>query len=412
LSNIKEYQPTFVKLPDNLKKKFTEREWKEQLEHKKNDPTYDDYSLFYDVFFDSSKETIWTVGPPLLSLEKEIFPIKISYQGEPLRYKYHRHIGPYYHISFFEIAAENIKEKNPVITFSGKSWKLNTKVSSFPSNTALPTLSVIQKDYSAEHIIDWILWHYCLHQFRKFFIYDNQSKNIQEVIKALKKLQLPDLEVIIIHWHYYFGPPDGLNTRFAQISQLNHSLKLHSNQKCCVANWDMDEYLISNPPSLFQNLSEQEPHLHINCYNTVDVEAKPPSSIRDCIFRKKIQDSKKYFYYSDKVDYLFSPHKVVSNETPVSVFSFYYSLRRYLFFVNYFLEILKKGIRQLLRLWRGKKKQPQNIYLIHAFPIKITWKISRTKEQRPFREAFDPKIHIKDKNIQEHLERAKFVEKG
>ncbi len=76
-------------------------------------PNYDDYSLFYDVFFSLDKKYIWTVCPPLFFLKKKFFPVKILYEGRPLKYEYcdYSKSSASSCISCFKIPATSIKEK-------------------------------------------------------------------------------------------------------------------------------------------------------------------------------------------------------------------------------------------------------------------------------------------------------------
>jgi hypothetical protein len=419
--NVLEYLPTYVKIPSNLKKTFTDKRWKNQLKNKENDPAYDDYSLFYDVFFDLRRKSIWTVGPPFLSLEKEIFPLKVFYKGKHLRYKYHKYnIPEHYAFGFLEIKASSIKEKNPTLTFVGRNWRLDVKVSSFPfSSQEGLTISVLQKDYSCQHIIEWVLWHYRLHQFRRILFYDNGSENIEEVKKALKKLNIPDLEIIIIHWPYYYGISKKFDDLFAQKAQLNHSLKLHYKQKYCISNWDMDDYLVSKNPITYKNLRNIKPYLEMARYSVVNTKKELSTSIRDCVVREKIAVDAKYFFHSDGVKYIYDVHYFVNNDyrRPAPVFSFYFQVIRWIYieikkFQSQYHQRVKFFIFGLLSEWRAKRKIPEGTYLIHARNITIRWKNEQAYVDYPLRSIFDSELHIQDENIQEHLKRAGFTKEN
>ena len=396
------YKPTWVKLPNGFSREIITRNRRNgqvgRLATKAENPTYDDYSLFYDVFFSLDKRYIWTVGPPLLFFGKKLLPIQIYYKGKNLKYKYY-----HYHNSTvsscstcFKILATSIKEKNPTLTFSAQNWKIELVVASFPliHSEGKLTLATLQKNYTTNHIIEWVLWHYRLHQFKRILFYDNGSDNRSEVKTALQHLNLPDLEIVFVDWSYYFYGnlfPHSFGDRFAQNTHLNHVLRLHSGQTHFVAGLDLDEYLINASSVALQHLIKTQYYLLFQRYDIVDVDKELPSSIKDCTTRKKKPlPNGKYLYRSNSVKYLSSPHDILRSQ-------FYLSSR----FCFRLFHILQSKL-----LARFCKITKYNLYVIHAQPIKIFWKSNRTHKERPFRVAFESKIHLKDQNIQEHLKKA------
>lgn len=392
---IFDYKPSYIKLPSHLKKNFTEDypKWKNQKENLEKDPTYDNYSLFYDVFFDLSRKNIWTIGPPFFSLQKKIFPMKILYQGKNIPYKYHQYNKKptkAYCANCFQIPAKKIKENNPTLTFIGKNYSIQVKVATFPNINKQPklTLTILQKNYSAEYIVDWVLWHYRLHNFRRILFYDNGSQNIQQVKQTLQNLNTPNLEIIFIDWPYYYG---GRSPRFddcfAQQTQLNHTLKLHYKLDNIIANWDLDEFLISTIPIEFKTVKKIIPSFPIVRYDIIDVAQKPPTSIRDCLTRyKQPCNTGKYCFIPKSIRYISNPHFISLRE------SYMYYIFRY---IKKYYDLIKKN-----HFYEKK------IYLIHTQPIKVFWKRKLKANERVFQTTFDLNLHIKDQNIQEHLEKS------
>ena len=412
-AQVFEYSPTYVKLPNGIRKVFPNNNiWKQQIENQTMAPLYDDYSLFYDVFFDLNKNNIWAVGPPLFTFKEKMFPLKILYKGKPIRFQYHQYqsekIGGC--ANCLQIPATNIKEKKTTLTFLGSNWEIDIKVASFPITKAKnPTMAFLQKNYSSNHIVDWILWHYRIHNFRRILFYDNGSDNIQEVKAKLKNIPAPNLEIIFVHWPYYYGNPFTKNFTdlFAQRAQLNHSLKLHYRQNCYIANWDIDEYLITTDFKKLPILKHKKPFFLLKRYDIVDTKEKKPTNIKDCLVRKKNPGASKYFFHTKKITFLHDVHHV-DRDHPQYILLF--RIISFLFRIISFLFAKKIKIKQTLRKRITTKYHisPMNLYLIHANPIKKIWKRRHIhKGMRPFQVIFDSKYHIEDDNIKKNIEKSK-----
>ncbi|KAF3982674.1 MAG: hypothetical protein HFP81_09940 [Methylococcales symbiont of Hymedesmia sp. n. MRB-2018] len=396
-ATVIKYKPSYVRLPENIKKDFSQTKWKDQLENKEQQPTYDDYSLFYDVFFDIDKNNIWTIGPPLFSVEDEMLPFEIFYQGKKLTYKYSSVEYKTVKYPYFQIPATRIKEENPELTFTGKDWTISIKVSTFPtSNHQQPTLTLLQKDYSIQHIIEWILWHYRLYGFKRILFYDNGSNNAAEVQKALENLQIPDLEIIFIEWHYFYGSSERYDDLFAQTTQLNHTLKLHHQQNTMIGDWDLDEYLVSAPNNNLQKIINRSFYYEMKRYQIVDVGQELPTSVKDCLIRKiQPQQGCKYFFRAKNAKHIGNPHVIAKNN-----FILFYHLSLVL------KARLLKPATKIFNRSLPSNSDSHGIYLIHAEPIKRTWKVSQTNKDRPFRTTYDAKIHIKDENIANNIKQS------
>ena len=416
MTTIFEYYPCYVKIPFPLKKDFSNQETippitqkidedhsnfstfkstllTNHLVNKKMKKNYDDYSLFYDVFFDYKRDNIWAIGPPLLSLKEKIFPFKIFYKKQEISYNYWKTEGFDYNTScHFQIPASKIKEQNPTLTFIGKNWKFSCVVASFPpiKNNNI-TLTTLQKDYSAKHIIDWIKWHYRNHGIQSIFLYDNGSDNVLEVINSIKKLEFLDLEIIFIHWNYYYGGLLGIEEDlFAQGVQLNHTHKFFFHRGRYIGSWDMDELLVYTGNNLFKEL--KKPYLNLAGYDVVDIEKKV-NRIKDCCFRNKkmLKPDYKYFYYSQSIRFFDNPHFIKLRH----IISYFFIQK-----IKYIIIRILNKIEKVLKLNRSKK-----IYIIHLIPIKVD--VRRNNKDKRTYLPFNPNLHIKDKGIIQHIKIAK-----
>ena len=399
-ANIIEYKPSYIKLPPQLKKDF--KKWPDQLSQKQQNPDYDNFSLFYDVFFDLKKENIWAIGPPLFSLEENFLNVKIFHQEEELIYKYHKYIKDKDYNYFcginycLQIPLDSKKKEIRELKFVGKNWSINVPVSNFPKskNTTQPTMSVIQKDYSIQHIIDWILWHYRLYDFRKFLFYDNGSKNIEKILEKFYSLDIP-IEIIFIHWPFYWGhktPP--FTDAFAQYTQLNHTNILYYKYSCLITNWDIDEYLVCSNKKYFQKIKKQSYYKFFR-YNGFG--AKNASSIRDFSSISAIPEQMgKYFYSNNNLFWLNCPHfrkkpllqKFKKNNIYIYQYIYKIIIYKIIFYFN----------KKIILFLKPK------IYIMHANFLKLYWsKLQKINEKRNSSKL------VKNKTVIACLKKAKFI---
>ena len=308
---VKQYQPIHILLPKELKKDFSLPEFASQKNNKENFENYDDYSLFYDVFFDYTREKIWAVGPDLYSSrEKFSQNLIVRSQEKVLQSKYHQYTRPKiesgksspYSVGFLEIDSRQIDAKNPMIELEVLGWNKKIVPNQFPEPSKHPrlTLSVLQKNYSVEHILKWVRWHERLTPVDRILFYDNGSKNYEEIVAALSKNKF-SIEIVIIPWPYYYGKARDFSDLFAQRAQMNHTLKIHHKKSYIIGCWDMDEYLIACKTQLsrkLKRLRDDYAHIKIPTFNTVSLSKKEPKSLLNCSIVYKEPKIPKFIYNS------------------------------------------------------------------------------------------------------------------
>ncbi len=352
-----------------------------------------------------TKSSIWTVGPPFLSLTEKIFPVKIFYKKQALAYQFHHYEHKCTNRSYdhFQIDTSSILEKNPILSFVGENWKVNTPVSLFPQpktkiHSGL-TLSVLQKNYAASHIVDWVLWHHHLYNIRRILFYDNNSENQKEVKKELQNLNIENLEIVFIPWNYYYGCSPRFDDLFAQSAQLTHTLKLHEKQKSHIGNWDMDEFLVCSNAKAWKK-SLRNFYSELKNYNIVNTENYPIKKINECLVReKKNISSPKYIYKSNTIRYITCPHYIERTQIKMNLKQI----------IIHLIRTPRRIIDRIFKKLSIIQSRPSDLYLIHAQPIKVVWKDSKATFFKRYQVPFDPKIHIKDKNIEKSLKKAELL---
>ncbi len=239
---LKVYRPNSLLLPEEsvVKKVFpllpaTPVEIKEKL---------DTSTLFFDVFFQSSTNRIVGVGPDLLNLRQELFPMQLELNGRSLEYEVMQIKGTTFLTT--EKLVERIDEPFEITfkfsTFSNTLFidpRLDYDFSNFSSGCRL-SLTTLQMDNPMEWIDDWLNWHYRSYGVNRLVLYDNGSACRKDLIEFLRNISL-DMKIIFVDWPFPYGTDPYM---FSQRGALNHCrLQFPVKRGYCI-NLDIDEYLI------------------------------------------------------------------------------------------------------------------------------------------------------------------------
>ena len=213
----------------------------------------DTRTIFYDVYIDRSTRHLCGIGPALINLKDDIFPLEIFIKKRPIKFA----LLEVEKLVFLE-SKEPIDEDSEIVEFVLRFNKFQCSLklinsfhhplwSASDENGRL-TISTLQKDNPIVWIKDWIRWHCRLYGVRRVILYDNGSSNQQELIKNLRELDT-EVEIIFVHWDFPFGLH---SNRYTQRGSLNHCrmrFRPINNEKSidkqyCI-NLDVDEYLVS-----------------------------------------------------------------------------------------------------------------------------------------------------------------------
>ena len=212
----------------------------------------DTRTIFYDIYLDRGTRRLYAVGPALLNLKAEIFPLEIYIGKRSVEF----FVTEVKKLIFLE-SEELIGTSSDAVSLTLKfktfecSLKLNNDVGGewleVKENNQL-TLTTLQKDNPIVWIEDWILWHCRLYRVRRVILYDNGSHNQKELITKLRKLE-PEVEIVLVYWEFPYGRDSYI---YAQRGSLNHCRMRfppvkeggRSRNWYCI-NVDIDEYLVS-----------------------------------------------------------------------------------------------------------------------------------------------------------------------
>lgn len=258
---LRKYQPNAVLIPDDypLRREFS-------AAGKTNVPPdaaelrdYDSRTVFYDVFRYGDGRTVTALGPPPLNLWSEVARVRIFCEGESLPCRRRR----YGKICVVAIPlGDGFRERNALtLEFVFPSFKATVEVpppDSHGAHASHVCLLTLQRDNPIPWIEEWCLWHSRLHGISRIVIYDNGSRNLDEVEVLLGGLG-DGVDVVLVNWPFPYGPASGGRNRFCQEGALNHYRMLVGRSDAWCLNLDVDEYLVTNAGrTLRQRLEEYE----------------------------------------------------------------------------------------------------------------------------------------------------------
>ena len=213
----------------------------------------DTRTIFYDIFIDRETGCLRGVGPKLLNLKDEVFPLEIFVENVNITFSIIE-VGSLVFLQTDKPINEFKNHVSTVLKFKTFEWSL--KLSNSEGNTWSSsdrcrrlTISTLQKDNPIIWIKDWVLWHCRLYGVSRVVLYDNGSQDQQMLISKLRNLE-PEVEVVFVHWEFPYGPPP---YNYAQRGSLNHCrIYFHPDDKgeflgnnFCI-NLDIDEFLVSS----------------------------------------------------------------------------------------------------------------------------------------------------------------------
>ena len=379
----------------------------------------DTRTVFFDVFFDQNSRSLLGIGPLLLNLKVEIFPMRLFVNGKQTAYKIRK---IHRRENLIILKSKRLNQPLPTsvrvdMAFNGFSQSIDLNLEHQHQTHQIYgcdplTISTLQKDSEICNLNDWILWHRRLHGITRFIVYDNGSDNRTELI-AHMKLMDPEVKVIFVDWSFPFSSSANRTT---QIGSLNHCrLRFPVSGGYCI-NLDIDEYLAS--PDRLNLLEYLESNLNnqilptckiIECKvpNIADSKRTTTSRIFDFRYRfKKLghyidkEDSfayAKYIYCFGGPDYLNIHYAKTTarkflkqNFNAISLVQYFRERLRWIFF-RYELKQKKRSDKSILLpefgCWYVKESE---FIFFHCLGIGKNWKNLPLK----YRVNYDPEMHV------------------
>lgn len=254
---------------------------------------FDKKTIFYDVFIDRSKAKLIAIGPPALNLADYVATMTLTVNGEQVAYDFKD--LPEYKLSFLEVTLKPADVY--ALRFSFKDFTQELRLSSGKLPHGLRVLAAISKDNEIEWISDWVDFYRKNYSIDDVFVYDNGSRNVDELEAALEG------RAHVIRWHFPYGPPKKRFNKFAQPGALNHCLLKYAKHGV-LFNFDIDELLIADREKLDEEL-DSSGTLYVSSYNVPFVDpGKPRYSYYDFSHRREnIRTSaRKFICKADAVD--------------------------------------------------------------------------------------------------------------
>ena len=268
---------------------------------------YDRDTIFYDVFLNYRNDRLVAIGPPLVNLEKILFPMQVYITAAgrktwgPMRYafkRFHNAVIYEFKLPGPKPVLESITVK---ITFANG---INAAFDVQPADykKTFLALTTLQKDNPIEWIRDWSQYH-CCHGVDRLILYDNGSNNFVELQQGL--VDLPeDLEVILVPWNFKYGMVRSHKNKFCRTAYFNH-FHTRFGPSTWFVSLDIDEFLVVRTKN--RNLEDYlngcfplTGLISLGSYKVPNIgnfESDALPSVRDFPYREKLfrGQAKKYF---------------------------------------------------------------------------------------------------------------------
>ena len=204
---------------------------------------FDARTIFFDVFADWDERYLYGIGPRFFNLKKELLPMQLLVEGHPVKFRFYEkgNICLFKSHRLTQPIGESLDIALQFKAFS-YSVKLEKQNKSNSSQDAAPlTISTLTKDNDPGQVVEWILWHRRLHSVERVVLYDNGSKNLNELSKRLSRLRT-EVGVILVDWSFPYGI---FPYNATQQGSLNHCKMRFATAAGYCINLDIDEYLVS-----------------------------------------------------------------------------------------------------------------------------------------------------------------------
>ena len=413
MANLSIYKPNPVLIPDDSP---VQKIIPIFSEYAPGDQEFvDTNTLFYDIFLDPISNRLIGLGPELLNLKKDLFPMIISWNGLTLKYKLDQIKG----ISLLRSEPLSQPQLSPFpIKLSFKTFdqtlvidpSVENKSTSRSTENKL-TLTTLQKDNPLPWISDWLLWHHRKFGVQRLVLYDNSSKNRDALLGLLKSMPI-QMEIVFVDWRFPYSHRPHL---YCQLGSLNHCRMRFPVYRGYCINLDIDEYLMHNTTNLLSylnsrlrypapgavimseflipNISVEGNSNLVRCFNFSHRTTNHGYRGSDSMWNKFGRT--KYIYSFDNIGFN-SAHSTDSGKN--SSFSKRYSTRAKSLYI--LQKTLWESTKRIVRFRYPKPRidaiySPQNeLCFFHFEGLNTGWKYGSPKQI-----SFDPEIHIVEPRI-------------
>jgi hypothetical protein len=277
-----------------------------------NDPSaagYDHTTVIYDVLLTARNARVLLIGPPLLNLADVLWPATFTLVlrgGRQVELKPRREDRSHYFIAHMRVPRRHRSDvtDNSILRVrfaDGSTY--DVRPNPVDETPVALSLSTQQRDESTVWLRQWAAYWHSLGADR-VIIYDNGSSYFSELPQLLADVA-QDLSIVVVRWHFEFGPPRGFAYHYAQWASLNHARLAFPGARWGAA-FDVDEYpVLRKDGGLIAFLDRQSRATGLVLLKLFDVknirwtpasDGEPPSAA-DFVYRsREAKKTFKYFY--------------------------------------------------------------------------------------------------------------------
>lgn len=219
-----------------------------------------------------------------------------------------------------------------------------------------------------------------MHGVQRVIIYDNGSRDFPELGGAFAGLDA-NLEIILVHWPFPFGPRTSLWNKFCQTGALNHFRLFFGDAVRWGINLDLDEYLYVNAKQSLKELLAQPSRVRSPVVYLGSLKFPRPDVRRDILLRffhhKMYIPDRKIFWVSRK--YIFQPERLyycLPHDLIPKLFTLKLYENRYLWYLLRRYRRLRQNLQDGLRYFGipQRRAEEDDVLLHHYFGLYTGWK--------------------------------------
>lgn len=411
---LRTYRPTPVLIPESVPVRRNLRRNRDDYDGKPLPESeialYDSRTVLYDMWVADEPRRLIAIGPPSINLRESLYPVQVLCNGRPL---------PVRHTEHQQFCVWSIPL--PDALRSVDAYEVNLQFQPFATNFSLRlpstrgeakklTLMTLQRNNPIRWIIDWCLWHRRLYGVDQILLYDNDSTYAEQLDHALQAVSA-EVDVVLVHWPFPYGPPTSDRNRYGQTGALNHCREFFGPSAGWTIRLDLDEYLVAaDGERLVERLQQYDRDgtgaVLFGSWQVPPVANQPPvedRSVRSYSFRET--------QFTDRAfKYAFNPASIAVNKNHIA-FPENWMLDRFRFAPATYERLASLVYRSLTKRvgsgWLGRKVvlvPSDEMFFYHFRGLNTNWK---HREQIGSQvEQFDPERHVRDERINELLMRA------
>ncbi|MGH9084624.1 MAG: glycosyltransferase family 92 protein [Acidimicrobiales bacterium] len=270
---------------------------------------FDHTTLFYDFAASPRGDQIVAVGPPMLNLRDALLPATFCLSSTAgslvaLAQRWEEH--PQCCILRLRVprsARQSVGGGAVLLARLRDGTTHQVRLNRVDRSSRYLSLSTIQRDEPLPWVREWIAYWASLGADR-VVLYDNGSTYFEELVELLGDLG-QRVEIVVVRWHFPYGPTHSFDLLFAQAASLNHARLVFPGARWG-ATFDIDEYPVLRQdagfPGLLDRMRAGTGAVRLRVFDVKNVRWHPESAsamptAKDFVFRDRAsKPTFKYLY--------------------------------------------------------------------------------------------------------------------